>query len=555
MQGKGIEFIFWNTNELIMKRRYLFLLLLITATAFSQEQDAWVYFKTKSNAQMYYNAPLKMLSQRALDRRTSQRIPLDSKDIPIEQSYINQVKAVAGISVLAKSKWLNSIHVRGTQAVINSVKSFSFVDKVDFADKSLNIAGKIAKTKKIRTASKSNKTKIDYAYGTSANQIQMLNGDQLHQQNYTGTGKIIAVLDAGFPGVNTTQPFQRLRDKNQILGGYNFVLRNPDFYTGVSHGTSVLSTMGGYKEGSLIGTAPDASFYLFITENDTSENPVEESLWVEAAEKADSLGVDIINTSLGYFEYDNTAYSHKYSEMNGTTAYMSRGAEIAFSRGMIVVAAAGNSGNTTNPHISVPADAVSVIAVGAVNSAKSLSSFSSIGPSSDNRIKPDVMAQGQSDVLSDQFGNIVTANGTSFSSPIMAGMVACLWQAFPLKTNKEIRELIIKSGDRYATPNNQYGYGIPNFSLALTNALSISAFSKDDFILFPNPVNDFITVSLPTGNDKGSFLIYNVLGQKISENIISSQTSNISLESLEKGIYVYKLESGLLSRTGKIIKQ
>ena len=536
-----------------MKKLCIFFLLFTSVTVFSQVQDAWVYFNTKPNSQLYVDAPLKMLSQRALDRRSNQKILLDSKDIPVEQSYINQVKTVSGISVLAKSKWLNSVHVRGTQAVINSLKALSFVDKIDFADKSLNTAGKIAKSGKIKNSSKTKKTKVNYAYGTSANQIQMLNGQAMHQQNYTGTGKIIAVLDAGFPGVNTIQPFQRLRDNNQILGGYNYVLRNADFYTGVSHGTSVLSAMAGYKESSLVGTAPDASYYLFITEDDTSENPIEESLWVEAAEKADSLGVDIINTSLGYFEYDNPGYSHTYSEMNGTTTYMSRGAEIAFSRGMIIVAAAGNSGNTADVHIAVPADAVSVIAVGAVNSSKALAPFSSIGPSSDNRIKPDVMAQGQSDVLSDEFGNIVTANGTSFSSPIMAGMVACLWQAFPLKTNKEIRDLIIQSADRFATPNNQYGFGIPNFSQALT--LSVNAFSKNDFILYPNPVKDSISISLPGGHDKGSFLIYNVLGQKISENDITSQTSNISLKSLEKGIYVYKLESGVFSKTGKIVKQ
>jgi subtilisin family serine protease len=538
-----------------MKKLYIFLLIFTTATVFSQEQDAWVYFNSKPNAQFYFDSPLQMLSQRALDRRTNQNIALDSKDIPIEKSYINQVKSVVGVSVLAKSKWLNAIHVRGTQAIINSLKTFSFVNKIDFADKSLNVTGKIAKAVRIRKTSKTSKTKIDYAYGSSANQIQMLNGQKLHQQNYTGSGKIIAVLDAGFPGVNTAQPFQRLRDNNKILGGYNFVLRNPDFYGGVSHGTSVLSTMGGYKDNSLVGTAPDASYYLFITEDDTSENPIEESLWVEAAEKSDSLGVDIINTSLGYFDYDNKAYSHTYSEMNGTTTFMSRGADIAFSRGMIIVTSAGNSGNSLDPHIAVPADAVSVIAVGAVNSAKSIASFSSIGPSFDNRIKPDVMAQGQSDVVSDQFGNIVTANGTSFSSPIMSGMVACLWQAFPLKTNKEIRELILKSADRFASPNNQYGFGIPDFSLALTNALSLNAFSKNDFIVYPNPVNDSISVSLPEGYDEGSIFIYNVLGQKILENGITSQTSTISLKFLDKGIYVYKLESGIFSKTGKIIKQ
>ena len=537
-----------------MKKIYLLVFLLIASAGFSQE-DAWIYFNTKPSSQFYLDTPLEMLTQRALDRRTNQNIVLDFKDVPIEASYVNQVKAVVGITVMAKSKWLNAVHVRGTQANINSLKTFSFVSKVDFADKSLNQTGKIAKSSKIKKVNKSKKTKIDYAYGTSANQIQMLNGQLLHQQNYTGLGKIIAVIDAGFPGVNTAQPFQRLRDNNQILGGYNFVLRNPDFYTGVSHGTSVLSSMGGYKENSLVGTAPDASYYLFITEDDTSENPVEESLWVEAAERADSLGVDIINTSLGYFEYDDAAYNHTYSEMNGTTAYMSRGAEIAFSRGMIVVASAGNSGSSSNPHIAVPADAESIIAVGAVNASETLASFSSIGPSFDQRIKPDVMAKGQAAIVSDAAGNIVTANGTSFSSPIMAGMIACLWQANSAKTNQEIRALVIKSADRFATPNNQYGYGIPDFGLAVSNGLSLETFSKNDFILYPNPASDFISISLPLSIDKARVAIYSISGQKVVDKEITTQSASISLKALSKGMYIYKVESNSFSKSGKIIKR
>lgn len=537
-----------------MKKLYLLLFLFTASAVFSQE-DAWVYFKAKPDSQIYFDNPLTMLTQRALDRRTNQNIPFDLKDIPIESSYIKQIKAIVGITVLAKSKWLNAVHVRGLQADINSLARFSFVGKVDFADKLLNQTGKIAKLSKTKKLNKSKKTKINYAYGTSENQIQMLNGQQLHQQNYTGSGKIIAVMDAGFPGVNTAQPFKRLRDNNQILGGYNFVSRNSDFYTGVSHGTSVLSSMGGYKENSLIGTAPDASYYLFITEDDTSENPVEESLWVEAAEKADSLGVDIINTSLNYFEYDNNAYSHIYSEMNGTTAFISRGAEIAFSRGMIVVASAGNSGAASDSHIAVPADAVSVITVGAVNSSKKITSFSSIGPSFDGRIKPEVMAQGKSDVLSDAFGNIVYASGTSFSSPIMAGMIACLWQANPNKTNQEIRQLIIKSADRFATPNNKYGYGIPDFSLALSNGLATDNFSKDNFIIYPNPASDFITLSIPAGLDAGTVAIYTLLGQKLLEKKITGKSAGISLKLLSKGIYLYKIESDSFSKNGKIIKQ
>lgn len=537
-----------------MKKIYTFLFLLFTAVGFSQ-QDAWVYFNAKPNSKFYLDRPLEMLTQRALDRRTNQSIALDFKDVPVEETFINQVKMSTGITVMAKSKWMNAIHVRGSQANINSLALLSFVDKVEFADKSLNQTAKIAKLSKVKKVNSVKKTKIEYAYGASANQIQMLNGQQLHQQNYTGTGKIIAVLDGGFPGVNTAQPFQRLRANNQILGGYNFVLRDPDFYTGVSHGTLVLSSMGGYKENSLVGTAPDASYYLFITEDDTSENPIEESLWVEAAERADSLGVDIINTSLGYFDYDNAAYSHTYSEINGTSAFISRGAEIAFSRGMIVVTSAGNSGGTSNPHITTPADAVSVIAVGAVNSSEVLTSFSSVGPSFDGRIKPDVMAQGLATIVSDPAGNIVTANGTSFSSPIMAGMIACLWQAFPQKTNKQIRELVLKSSDKFSNPNNQYGFGIPDFALAISNQLDLESFSKDDFILYPNPASDTVSVSLPSTFDMGTVYIYSILGQKVLEQKITPQTTTISLKSLNDGVYLYKMESDGFSKTGKIIKK
>ncbi|MBG6061179.1 hypothetical protein IWX83_000955 [Flavobacterium sp. CG_9.1] len=537
-----------------MRKFYIFLLLLLTTNGFAQ-QDAWVYLNAKPSSQSFADAPLKMLSQRALDRRTNQSIVLDFKDVPVEASYINQVKAIAGITVMAKSKWLNALHVRGTQAKINDLLLLSFVSKVDFADKSLNQIGKSAKSIKVKQGNKTKKTKVDYAYGSSSNQIQMLNGQVMHQQNYTGSGKVIAIMDAGFPGVNTTQPFQKLRTNDQILGGYNFVLRNSDFYTGVSHGTSVLSAMGGYKENSLVGTAPDASYYLFITEDDTSENPVEESLWVEAAEKADSLGVDIINTSLGYFDFDNEAYNHTYSEMNGTTAFMSRGAEIAFSRGMILVTSAGNSGGTSNPHVAVPADAVSVIAVGAVNSVEIVTSFSSVGPSSDGRIKPDIMAQGQAAVVSDAAGNIVTANGTSFSGPIMAGMVACLWQAFPQKTNQQIKELVLQSSDKFLTPNNQYGYGIPDFGLIVRNQLSTESFSKDDFIIYPNPTTDSISVSLPTKFESGTVFIYTILGQKILEQKVTPQSAVISLKALNQGMYLYKLESDSFSKSGKIIKK
>jgi subtilisin family serine protease len=536
------------------KTLHLIICFFVSFSVFSQE-DAWVYFNTKPNATFYYNTPLEMLSQRALDRRTNQNIVIDFKDIPIEPSYITQIKAATGIVVMAKSKWLNALHIRGNQAAIEALKLLSFVEKVDFANKMLNQAGKKTIVNKVKKANKKLETQVNYAYGNSANQILMLNGQTMHQQNYTGSGKIIAVMDAGFPGVNVALPFQRLRDNNQILGGYDYVLRNPDFYTGNSHGTSVLSTMGGYKENFLVGTAPDASYYLFITEDDTTENPVEESLWVEAAEKADSLGVDVINTSLGYSnEHTNSAYDYTYSDMNGATTFISKGAEIAFSRGMIIVASAGNSGGSSNPYIAAPADAISIIAVGAVNTSKNLASYSSIGPSFDGRVKPDLMAQGSATVLSNESGDIVTSSGTSFSCPIMTGMIACLWQAFPEKTNQEIKQLLFESADKFATPNDQFGYGIPDFSVAITNGLALHQFEENNFKIYPNPTNDTLFLSFPKDFNQGTIFIYTIFGQKVLEQKISNQVTTLSLKTLNQGMYVYKLESNGYFKTGKIIK-
>ncbi|KLT68255.1 MULTISPECIES: S8 family serine peptidase [unclassified Flavobacterium] len=532
-----------------MKNNYLFFLLLFSSALFAQE-DAWVYFNAKPNAQFYLDNPLQMLSQRALDRRTNQNIALSSTDVPVETTFVTQVKQSTGITVMAQSKWLNALHIRGSQADINALKNFTFVDKVVFANKILNTTSKKDTENKIAKTKDKFKATVNYAYGASANQIQMLNGQVLHQQNYTGSGKIIAVLDAGFPGVDVAQPFQRLINNNQILGGYDFTTRNANFYAGDEHGTMVLSTMGGYKENSLVGTAPDASYYLFITEIDATENPVEESLWVEAAEKADEFGVDIITTSLGYFGFDNANYSHTYSDMNGTTNFISRGAEMAFSKGIVVLASAGNEGNTTERHIGGPADAVSVIAVGSVTASKVRSSFSSIGPSFDSRIKPEVMAQGSSAVVSSPAGTITTIDGTSFSCPIMAGMVACLWQAFPSKTNQEIRQMILKSSDRYTVPNNDYGYGIPNFG----STLGVDDFQISSFSVYPNPTQATVTFALSDQNT-ASITIYSVLGQKVLEKQITNENSTLSLQTLKSGLYFYTFDAEGLHKTGKIIKQ
>ncbi|MFN8273303.1 MAG: S8 family serine peptidase [Flavobacteriaceae bacterium] len=539
-----------------MKKITLLMMLLLTTLGWSQE-DAWVYFNDKPGATAFFNNPLTELSQRSLDRRTAQNIALDIKDAPISQNYINQISAASGIIVMAKSKWLNCVHVRGEATDIAALSSLSFVHHIFYANTSLNNRAVAVPTRQ-KPVNKQLETLVNFNYGNSFNQIHMLNGDLLHQQNYTGAGKIIAVLDAGFPGVDSATPFDRLRNNNQILGGYDYVGRTDNFYTSNSHGTMVLSTMGGYVDGELVGTAPDAKYYLYITEDVSSENPVEESNWVEAAEQADRVGADVITSSLGYFAFDNPAYGHTYEDMTGNSAFASQGANIAFTRGMVVVASAGNEGNNDEPHVGVPAEANNVLAIGAVRSNRSRASFSSIGPSFDGRIKPDVMAQGQASVLSDTAGNIVTANGTSFSGPITAGMIATFWSAVPSLTQQQVVNFVKQSADRFTNPDNEYGYGIPDFSLALSEAqqfLGIQTNEQEMVSVFPNPAATELNVALPSDVNQAQINLYNQIGQLVLSQEVNQSSSKISLNTIESGLYLYRIESASFVSTGKITKK
>lgn len=537
-------------------RKTLLLLLLISSFFSFGQQDAWVYFTDKPDSATYLANPLTMLTQKSLDRRTAQNIALDEKDVPVFPNYITQIAASTGITVMAKSKWLNALHIRGSVTDIQELEMLTFVDYIQFADKTLNnsVASKSNLTTQFQSVNKKLETQITFPYGNSSNQIEMLGGDLLHEQNFTGTGKTIAVLDAGFPGVNTATPFQRLITNNLILGGYNYVNQSTDFYTGGTHGTLVLSTIGGYVENALVGTAPDASFYLFVTEDILSENPVEESFWVQAAEEADRLGVDIISTSLGYFAYDNPNYSYTYEDMNGITSFASRGADVAFSRGIICVTSAGNSGATTDPYVAVPGESITTLAVGAVDADGLYTSFSSIGPSFDLRVKPDVVAQGVQAVVSDPFGNIGLANGTSFSGPITAGMVACLWQALPTKTNAEIIQIIKESSSIFANPTAQLGYGIPNYNTALSTVLGISEMEKEAFLWYPNPMKDVLNIISNNFSDEMTITIYSAIGQKVLEAKTTQANISVPVSQLPTGAYFCKISSGTVNKIKTLIK-
>jgi serine protease AprX len=555
-----------------MKTIFSMLFFFVFVAAFSQQEDAWLFFKDKPNAATFMANPTSMLSQRAIDRRNNLLISVDEKDVPINENYISSIKNSSGITVLGKSKWLNAIHVKGEINVINTLlSSYNFIDHIEFANKFLNPNGKSKRKKVVSNhQNKWNKTSVDFNYGSANNQIKMLNGDYLHQQGLTGENQIIAVIDGGFPNVNTLAAFQRIRDHNQILGGYNFADRNSNFYTRDSHGTQVLSTIAGYIENEFVGTAPDAKFYLFITEIVESETVLEETLWVEAAEKADSLGVNVINTSLGYTTYDNENHSHSYEDMDGKTTFISRGAEIAASRGMLLVNAVGNSGNDSWKYMGAPADAPSVIAVGAVNSIGNIASFSSYGPTFDGRIKPEILAQGANAVIINHVsGAINSSNGTSFSSPIMAGLIACLNQFESQLLNSSsnsfenknilLKKAVFESADKYSNPLNQHGYGIPNFEIALENYSNSTASIEDNLLMnlkiIPNPVkNSFNIQNLENSSTTYSLQIFNVLGKKVFEKqTVSSE--NIDIATLKKGIYFLKIFNDASSRTIKILKE
>jgi len=519
------------------------------------QEDAWVYFTDKPDAAYYLANPLEMLTLKALDRRTTQNIALDETDVPVNQGYINAVTNTPGITVMAKSKWLNALHIRGTEADINTLTELSFVGSIDFAGNNLSDTGKPAHVSHHNTVNKQLDAQAEYNYGGSATQIQMLNGHLLHEANFTGTGMTIAVLDAGFPNTDTSPALQNLYDNNLVLGGYNYVAASDNVYQGGSHGTLILSTMAGFVEGELVGTAPNAFYYFFVTEDVTGENPVEESYWVEAAEAADSLGADVINTSLGYFEYDNPNYSHTYEDIDGQTAFITRGANIAFTKGMFLVASAGNSGATENPHIGVPADAFNTLTLGAVDSSEQYALFSSVGPTFDGRVKPDVMAQGQGSTYATLDGTISTGNGTSFSSPITAGLVACLWQALPGLTNAELLQLIRQSADRYTNPNAQYGYGIPDFWAAYQSALETVEVKNDAFYVYPNPADAVVNIAFPKQINSGIITLYNSLGQTVFQKAVTPDNSSVSVETLPVGVYTYAIQFGDKSVSGKFVKK
>jgi hypothetical protein len=542
-------------------KNILFIVSLFTVSFITAQDYKFGYlveFTDKDNTQFSIDNPDKFLSERAIERRNKFNIQITSQDFPVNKTYIDSIVKL-GASMHVTSRWMNS--------------AVFYTDSVNFPEKVANISFvsncklvyKKDGKKSVLSQNKFKSISGNEIYGNSYTQIAMCNAQKLHQKGFKGKGIQIAVLDGGFHNVNTMECFDSLYANNRILGSWDFVSHNSNVFDDHTHGMGVLSIMGGNLPGQLMGTAPEASYYLFRTENVYSEYPIEGENWIAAAERADSAGVDIITASLGYGSFDDETMSYTYSDMDGKTTRITKGAEIAFSKGIFLVNSAGNEGTSTWHYITAPSDGEHVLCVGAVAANKIIAPFSSRGPSADNRVKPDVTAMGMGTALIYADGTVGSGNGTSYSCPVMAGMIACLLQALPEKSNIEILNLVREISDRYDTPDNDYGYGIPDFS-KLSFLIDSSNYNKesDDNIVaaYPNPFVDKIKLNLFINKSQTiKIVLYNNFGEKVyyTEKHFLSDSYNLvilgDLPKLQRGFYFLSVYTEQKILSAKIVKE
>jgi len=544
---------------------FIFVSLIVVNAQKEVPQQAyyWVYFSDKNCHVNLIHHPEQFLSAKSINRREKQQIKVDEADLPICTDYIENLKK-AGYTIVTQSKWLNAVAIDLFQ---KSKPKGNYIKKIAPA-RQYYLDGFIrseADSSKTLNQKKMYAPKINQLYGAASIQLNMLGSACLHQNNYWGEGIDIAIFDAGFRNADKVQAFQQVFNEGRVLSTYDFVEDDSTvFDEGNSpHGTVVWSAMAAQLAEEYSGAAPLANYHLLKTEDTGSETLVEEFNWIEAAEYADSAGVDIINSSLGYSLFEDSLENHTYADMDGNTTPVSIAADIAAAKGIVVVTSAGNSGTKPWTYITAPADADSILAVGSVDAARNKSDFSSFGPSSDGDVKPDVAAMGSKTIVVKPNGDLDEAYGTSMSSPLIAGMAACLWQKFPDKNNMEIIELIKQSSSQYKQPDTLLGYGIPDFCAA---QLSSSLSEVEDLVwVYPNPFaqNIFVTVfNLDGSNQVGahSVALYDLNGKLIEEqrqllHHSNAQTFTFSgLEQLSTGIYYLQYSTDRAIHHYKIFK-
>jgi serine protease AprX len=558
-----------------MKKVYLIFLALafFSAPAFAQFTKYIVRFKDKAGTPFTIDNPSGFLSPKAIARRTKQNIAIDETDLPITPRYIDSVRLAGNVIILDGSKWLNQVCIQTTDdAALAKINSMPFVMNSQPLMRPVNAqnTGNNKFNEQINsiTSSQSANNILDfYNYGNSYPQIHIHEGEYLHDKGFHGEGMLIAILDAGFYHYQGLPAFDSVRNNHQVIETYDYVANEASVDEDHSHGMQCLSIIAGNIPGQLVGSSPKANFYLYRTEDVSSESPVEEQYWAAAAERADSIGVDVISTSLGYNQFNNPVFNHTYDDLNGNTTIIARAADFAAKKGMIVVVAAGNDGATSWHFISTPADEDSVLTVGAVNAAGAVASFSGYGPSSDGQVKPTVASVGVATAISSTNGQVISGNGTSFATPNMAGLITCLWQAFPDFTNMEIIKAVIKSSSIYNAPDDRIGYGIPNFHIAFDDLNQQQVLRNINTVLgnnqikiFPNPfINNLNIIIKPLHTANATFHLYDALGRLYITKQVplqEGQTQLIQFENLQplqKGIYTLKFNDGQSKQSFKLV--
>ncbi len=548
-----------------MKRRnsWLLILLLCTRAGYGQELSRYlVLFRDKAGSSYQVSRPEDFLSPRAIARREKQQIGIAASDLPVNASYVGAVKQT-GARVLYTTRWFNGAVVDATAAQLEAIRALPFYKGIE---RDIPLMTPSVSSRILAVSGKLDQAAENIDHGAMTAQMEALGIPSLHAKGIRGEGMLIAVMDAGFSRAPALGYLKAAFDENRIVETFDFVAEDTQVYDNHFHGVNVLSTIAAYQPGVMVGAAFKASFLLYRTENETSETPYEEVTWLIAAERADSLGADIINTSLGYNTFDNPAADYTYEDMDGQTTIISRAARWAARKGIVVVNAAGNSGDLPWRYITAPADVDSVLSVGSVGLNGEKAPNSSVGPAFNGVLKPDVVAVGYGAIIGNDVGSgtVSSGSGTSFAAPQVAGLCALIWQKYPELTARDVVNVVRKSGHQYANPDNFLGYGLPSAAVAEEVVqkeyivLGSEPAAAGDLLLFPNPVKRELTIraaAYETGR-RASFTVYSTAGARLmGQEKILEQDNRLDVSHLEPGLYFLVLRVQESERIMKFIRE